>query len=69
MVHLNRIPTDKEVSATKGIVDGFKKFTLDVEDEPEDHTATVYGSKYAAEDIPRHEMPVSPPCSPAEAVC
>jgi glutamate decarboxylase len=58
MVHLNRVATDKEVQAAKGLVDGMKKFTLAVEDEPEDYTATVYGSKYAAEDLPRHEMPV-----------
>ncbi|KAK3209309.1 hypothetical protein GRF29_69g1401296 [Pseudopithomyces chartarum] len=57
MVHLNRVATDKEVQAAKGLVDGMKKFTLAVEDEPEDYTATVYGSKYAAEDLPRHEMP------------
>ena len=58
MVHLNRVATDKEVQAAKGLIDGMKKFTLAVEDEPEDYTATVYGSKYAAEDLPRHEMPV-----------
>ena len=59
MVHLNRIATDKEVNAAKGLVDGLKKFTLAVEEEPDDYTATVYGSKYAAEDLPKHEMPVS----------
>ncbi|KAF2442856.1 glutamate decarboxylase [Karstenula rhodostoma CBS 690.94] len=57
MVHLNRVATDKEVNAAKGLVDGMNKFTLAVEDEADDYTATVYGSKYAAEDLPRHEMP------------
>ncbi|KAL5376195.1 hypothetical protein DPSP01_010660 [Paraphaeosphaeria sporulosa] len=57
MVHLNRVATDKEIKAAKGLIDGMKKFTLAVEDEPDDYTATVYGSKYAAEDLPRHEMP------------
>ncbi|KAJ4360211.1 uncharacterized protein N0V89_000771 [Didymosphaeria variabile] len=57
MVHLNRVATDKEVNAAKGLVDDMKKFTLAVEEEPDDYTATVYGSKYAAEDLPRHEMP------------
>ncbi|KAJ4288525.1 hypothetical protein N0V90_011762 [Kalmusia sp. IMI 367209] len=57
MVHLNRVATDKEVNAAKSLVDGMQKFTLAVEDEPDDYTATVYGSKYAAEDLPRHEMP------------
>lgn len=59
MVHLNRVATDREVKAEKGLVDAMDKFTLAVEDEPDDYTATVYGSRYAAEDLPRHEMPVS----------
>jgi len=57
MVHLNRVATDHEVKAAKELVGGISKFTLAVEDEPDDYTATVYGSKYAAEDLPRHEMP------------
>lgn len=57
-MHLNRVATDKEVNAAKGLADSLQKFTLAVEDEPDDYTATVYGSKYAAEDLPRHEMPV-----------
>jgi hypothetical protein len=62
MVHLNRVATNKEVDAAKSLANGMDKFTLaGAEDEPDDHTATVYGSKYAAEDLPRHEMPVSLP--------
>lgn len=68
MVHLNRVATDKEINAAKGLADGLKKFTLAVEDEPDDYTATVYGSKYAAEDLPRHEMPVRP-CFPYCRAC
>lgn len=66
MVHINRVATLKEVAAEKS---GFEDFqssnnpgsTIDLtpEDDAEDYTATVYGSKYAAEDLPRHEMPVS----------
>lgn len=63
MVHLNRVATNKEVEAAKGLAKDLDMFTLAVEDEPDDHTATVYGSKYAAEDLPRHEMPVSLPKS------
>jgi glutamate decarboxylase len=65
MVHLNRVATNKEVDAANGLVGDLNKFTLAVEEEADDYTATVYGSKYAAEDLPRHEMPVS--CSTPSA--
>lgn len=58
MVHLNRVATDIEVKAAKKLVEGVSTLKLDEEDEQDDFTATVYGSKYAAEDLPRHEMPV-----------
>jgi glutamate decarboxylase len=60
MVHLNRVVTDAEIKEEgKGLVNGFKAFKIDgVEEEEDDFTATVYGSKYAAEDLPRHDMPV-----------
>ncbi|KAF2677667.1 glutamate decarboxylase [Lentithecium fluviatile CBS 122367] len=61
MVHLNRVATDAEVKHTKdgvGLVGSFGSFKIDGwDDEPDDFTATVYGSKYAAADLPRHEMP------------
>jgi glutamate decarboxylase len=60
MVHLNRVVTDAEIKdGTKDLVKGFKTFKLDgIDEEPDDFTATVYGSRYAAEDLPKHEMPV-----------
>ena len=60
MVHLNRVVTDAEIKEeTKGLVNGFKAFKLEgVEEEPDDFTATVYGSRYASQDLPKHEMPV-----------
>lgn len=59
MVHLNRVATDIEVSESKKtFVDSFSKLAVVDEDEADDYTATVYGSKYAAEDLPKHEMPV-----------
>ena len=59
MVHLNRVATDIEVSESKKtFVDSFSKLLVVDEDEADDYTATVYGSKYAAEDLPKHEMPV-----------
>jgi len=60
MVHLNRVVTDAEIKdESKGLVNGFKAFKLDgIDEEEDDFTATVYGSRYAAQDLPRHEMPV-----------
>lgn len=57
MVHLNRVATEREIEESK-LVDGVEKIKLaPLDDEPDDFTATVYGSKYAAEDLPRHCMP------------
>ncbi|KAK8190039.1 glutamate decarboxylase [Phyllosticta capitalensis] len=54
MVHLARVPTDKMVDAP--LVQGMSN--LDIQDlEPDTVTASVYGSRFAAQDIPRHEMP------------
>ncbi|KAK7703771.1 hypothetical protein SLS57_010808 [Botryosphaeria dothidea] len=54
MVHLARIPTDLE--ATLPVVEGIER--INIEDlEPSTITTSVYGSRFAAEDIPRHEMP------------
>jgi glutamate decarboxylase len=59
MVHINRVATTKEVDDAKnqyetGPSSSGINLTADDEDE---YTATVYGSRYAAEDLPRHEMP------------
>jgi glutamate decarboxylase len=64
MVHLNRVATDAEVKSTNDVLENFKNFRLEgiEEDEDDDFTATVYGSKYAAEDLPRHDMPVRSHC-------
>lgn len=56
MVHLNRVPTDNEVKE-HSLVDGIDKIKLEPFDEADDFAATVYGSKWAAEDLPRHCMP------------
>ena len=54
MVHLARIPTDKEITAP--LVDGLEKIKFD--DVGQDTlTTSVYGSRFAAEDLPKHEMP------------
>jgi glutamate decarboxylase len=60
MVHLNRVATEAEVKESKkSLIDGFKSLHVEDDDDQDDFTATVYGSKYAAEDLPKHEMPVS----------
>lgn len=60
MVHINRVATAKEVESEKITfepVPSTNGINLTPDDEADDFTATVYGSKYAAEDLPRHEMP------------
>ncbi|KAI4655424.1 hypothetical protein J4E93_000136 [Alternaria ventricosa] len=60
MVHINRVATHKEVSEEQSqfeAIDATTTINLTPDDEDDDYTATVYGSKYAAEDLPRHEMP------------
>lgn len=52
MVHLASVPTDKEVATA---TEGLKGITFE---EPSDNfAASVYGSHYAACDIPKVEMP------------
>jgi glutamate decarboxylase len=57
MVHLNRVTTTAELKGDDKITEGFSTIQLDDDDLMDDFTATVYGSKYAADDLPRHEMP------------
>jgi glutamate decarboxylase len=56
MVHVNRVATAKEVEDAKAQFETVSSINLTADDE-DDYTATVYGSRYAAEDLPRHEMP------------
>tara|TARA_R110002003_G_scaffold1035_13_gene22165 strand:+ start:3094 stop:3456 length:363 start_codon:yes stop_codon:yes gene_type:complete len=58
MVHINRVATFKEVQEEKDRFTSVpSNINLTPDDEADDYTATVYGSRYAAEDLPRHEMP------------
>ncbi len=61
MVHLSAIPTDAQ---TEPVVESLKKFSFEQvpslieDDEDEDPSViSVYGSKWAAQDLPKHEMP------------
>jgi glutamate decarboxylase len=60
MVHVNRVATRKEITEEQSqfkAIEATTSINLTPDDEDDDFTATVYGSKYAAEDLPRHEMP------------
>ena len=53
MVHLASVPSDKDVKSP--LVSGMENIKLEPPDE--EVTASVYGSRYAAETLPLHEMP------------
>jgi glutamate decarboxylase len=60
MVHLASVPNDDHVKKhRKGrLAKGVENLELGPIISDEDtFTTTVYGSKYAAEDLPKHEMP------------
>ncbi|KAF2764125.1 glutamate decarboxylase [Teratosphaeria nubilosa] len=57
MVHLGQIATDKEISDNQTLP-GLENLDLGPQGFGENEfTASVYGSRYAAADLPRHEMP------------
>lgn len=55
MVHLAQIPQDDTVNAP--LVNGMKKLSMGKSTHDDTYTTTVYGSRFAAEDLPKHEMP------------
>ncbi|KAF2714924.1 glutamate decarboxylase [Pleomassaria siparia CBS 279.74] len=57
MVHLNRVATLTEIESNNDLVQALDTLALDPVDEADDYAATVYGSKWAAQDLPRHTMP------------
>lgn len=56
MVHLNHIsgPEEAENSLVQEVK---KKFHLSLAEHDDGFTTSVYGSKFAAADLPKHEMP------------
>lgn len=54
MVHLSRVPTFAEID--KPLIEGFKDVKLR-EATDDDFSTSVYGSRFAAEELPKHEMP------------
>ncbi|KAI9737598.1 MAG: hypothetical protein M1818_005602 [Claussenomyces sp. TS43310] len=55
MVHLTSIPNDSEIDGS--LANGVEEVRLAEVDEPDTFTSSVYGSRFAAEDLPRWEMP------------
>ncbi|TVY12908.1 Glutamate decarboxylase [Lachnellula arida] len=55
MVHLSQITKDKNID--KPLVDGMDKLDIGSSSQSDLFTTSVYGSKFAAEDLPKHEMP------------
>ena len=55
MVHLASVPNDKAACApiTKGMAD----LKVEPNDQEDEVTASVYGSRFAVECLPMHEMP------------
>lgn len=54
MVHLQTIKPKDDVNK---IADGIKKVHLQLANDDDSFTTSVYGSRFAAQDLPRHEMP------------
>lgn len=56
MVHLGQVTKDSEIQ--KDAQDGIDLSKLGPEgSQPDDFETSIYGSRFAAEDLPRHEMP------------
>jgi glutamate decarboxylase len=55
MVHLNPIAKDHEID--QPLVKGMDKLQLGQSGNSDAFTTSVYGSRFAAEDLPKHEMP------------
>jgi glutamate decarboxylase len=56
MVHLSGVPTDKQVNEINDLVPGMSKISFAEADE-DTFNSSVYGSKFAGQDLPKHEMP------------
>ena len=54
MVHLSSIPSKDDVAK---LTHGLSKVHLQLANDGDSFTTSVYGSRFAAQDLPRHEMP------------
>lgn len=58
MVHLGQVTNDSEVQKDEEASNGIDMSKLGPEgSSPDDFETSIYGSRFAAEDLPRHEMP------------
>ena len=61
MVHLGEVPTDQQLQDKDNINVAVKELGIDDDGlgVPDDNefSRNVYGSRYAAMDLPKHEMP------------
>ena len=55
MVHLSTVKQNG--NGVDALTDGVKKIHLQLTNDEDDFTTSVYGSRFAAKDLPRHEMP------------
>lgn len=55
MVHLTTVPNDSDI-VTGSLGQGLEKIKLESPSQDGAHVS-VYGSRFAAEELPRHEMP------------
>lgn len=53
MVHLAAVPNDSE--REKPLVEGMQN--IDINQDEDAQTVSVYGSRFAAQELPAHEMP------------
>ena len=57
MVHLTSVASDA-IARRGTVVEGMENIKMDEADEGDDEvTASVYGSRFAAQELPQHEMP------------
>jgi glutamate decarboxylase len=54
MVHLGKVATDRDIKDSK--LPELENLDIGAEDQNE-ITTSVYGSRFAAQDLPKHEMP------------
>jgi glutamate decarboxylase len=55
MVHLHSVISDKDANASP--VAGVEQIGSDLSSSQDEVAGTIYGSRFAVQDLPRHEMP------------
>ncbi|KAI9730248.1 MAG: hypothetical protein M1834_006012 [Cirrosporium novae-zelandiae] len=55
MVVLSQVANKNDLE--KPLIDGLEKLDLNIPSTPDEYTVSVYGSRFAAEELPKNEMP------------